>query len=169
MGKTKNKTGNKPDIPKLREGGTGIEPVLTAEQRQAEKLYLNGKKISEIAAVLGCNPRKIYTWIAKFGWKERRVQIEKTPEYIQGVLLQKLAQEVEGISRKTGISTVDADKIVKIVSAIKSLRRETDKLGNIILTMTEFMGFITGKDRKLADRISNYLGEFTQEMVEKYG
>jgi len=159
----------KPDIPKLREGGTGSEPVLTPEQREAEKLYLAGKKVSEIAMVLGCNSRRIYTWIKKFGWKERRAQIEKTPEYIQGVLLKKLAEEVEGIAAKKGISTVEADKIVKIVSSIKSLRRESDKLGNIILTMTEFMGFISGKESRLADRISEYLGEFTKEMVEKYG
>lgn len=169
MGKAQKKQNSKSVIRKVREGGTGSDPVLTPEQRQAEKLFLAGKKVSAIATVLGCNPRRIYTWIKKYRWKERRAQIEKTPEYIQGVLLKKLAEEVEGLANKRGISTVEADKIVKIVSSIKSLRRESDKLGNIILTMTEFMGFISAKESKLADRISEHLGEFTKEMVEKYG
>ena len=35
---------NTKEIRKVREHGTGIEPVLTPYQRQAEKLYLNDKK-----------------------------------------------------------------------------------------------------------------------------
>lgn len=153
----------------MRESGTGIERSLTAAQREAEKLYLSDKKVKEIATILGCDARKIYYWINNYGWKRQRAQIKKTPEYIQGILIEKLVEEADALKKKTGLSTVDADKMVKIVSAIKSLRRETDKLGNILLSMTEFMRFISGKDKKLADKISTYLGAFTNEMVEKYG
>ena len=93
MGKTKKRQANKDGIRSVRESGTGIERSLTAQQREAEKLYLNDLSPIKIANVLGCDPRTIYKWIKNFGWKEKRVQIEKTPEYIQGVLLQKLAEE----------------------------------------------------------------------------
>lgn len=157
------------DIPRVRPHGTGSDPILSPEQREAEKLYLNGKKVKEIAIVLGCDPRKIYSWIKKFRWKERLVQIEKTPEYIQGILLLKLADEVEGLTNKKGISTVEADKIVKIVSSIKSLRKESDMLGNILLAQIEFTNFLSETAPKLLTKLQEHLGSFTNRMVKKYG
>ena len=62
----------------------------------------------------------------------------------------------------------DADGLTKIIKAAKSLYRDVDSLGNIILAMNEFADFLAERSPETLDELQPWIAEFGQVMSKKY-
>ena len=168
MKNAQEKRSDKKSIRKARESGSGAEPVLTPKQREAEKLYLKGENKSQIARLIGVSRHSINRWEKKFQWKTIRSHLERTPQYIESILLLKLSEELENIKKKKGLSGKDADNIAKISSAIKTLRRDSDKFGDIVQATGDLLDYLKEYHPKFATDLTNIMPEFTERMLKKY-
>lgn len=48
---------------------------MSDQQREAQRLYLQGKKYKEIAEALGLNINTIKSWKIRLGWQREKVAI----------------------------------------------------------------------------------------------
>ncbi len=56
----------------------------------------------------------------------------------------------------------------QLILSAKSLQKEIDNYGNIILAMTEFTEFMAERDHEELERLQPFLSEFGSLMSKKY-
>lgn len=145
------------------------------ERIDAKRLYCEElKEIPEIATVLNTPEKTIYRWKSDdkekgSDWDREREEIRNTSFTGYKKTLKIAIDMIDKMATTGEINAKDADAIQKVVKAIKSLYKDVDSLGNILLAMSEFADFLAERDAEMLSRLNPYLMEFGNVMSKKYG
>lgn len=145
------------------------------ERIDAKRLYCEElKEIPEIATVLNTPEKTIYRWKSDdkekgSDWDREREEIRNTSFTGYKKTLKIAIDMIDKMATSGEINAKDADAVQKVVKAIKSLYKDVDSLGNILLAMSEFADFLAERDPETLSRLNPYLMEFGQVMSKKYG
>jgi len=136
---------------------------------QAEILYVQkGKTLEETSNIIDVSISTLSRWKREGKWDERRKEYLKTPLAIADILAKALMDKINALLETGEFSAKDADSVVKIVKSIKSLQQDYDRLGSVILTISDLVNFLKNRDIKIVEKLEPYLMEFMQEEREKY-
>lgn len=130
----------------------------------AEDMFINiGKTGREIAETLGVSEQSVSTWRkgreGERSWDERKRDIQLTPVKLKELLLNEARKIVDNEK-----STVNADQLSKIMSAIDKL----DKSVNPRVVMTVFQMFdnyMAEIDPNMALTFTEYHKRFLQHLI----
>ena len=145
------------------------------ERMDAKQLYTEElKEVPEISKQINVPEATIYRW--KQDDKEHGVDWDKEREAIRmtssSSYKQALKIAVDKLTEIASTGEVDArqaDAIIKIIRAAKSLHKDVDSLGNVLLMMQELVDFLGERDADALKTLQPYLTEFGNEMSKKYG
>jgi len=144
------------------------------ERFEAKKLYIeDGLDLGEIGKRLNVPEATVRRWRledreAGTDWDQDREQIRMTSLSAYRETLKIAIDKLKRIATSGEIDVKEADAIVKIIKAAKSLYKDVDNLGNILLAMTEFTDFLAEREPDLLTRLRPYLSEFGTTMQRKY-
>jgi transposase-like protein len=144
------------------------------ERLDARRLYTEELlPIAEIAKRLKVPENTVYRW--KIEDSERGQDWDKDRETMRLTSFSAYKQAIKiAVDRLTAMATSgeidfkDADGLTKIIKAAKSLYRDVDSLGNILLAMNEFTDFLAERSPETLEVLSPWLTEFGQVMSKKY-
>jgi len=145
------------------------------ERLDARRLYCEDLiEIPEIAIKLNVPEKTVYRWKledAKKGndWDKDREQMRMTSFSAYKQTLKIAIDKLREIAAGGEINVKDADAITKMIKAAKSLHKDVDTLGNILLATSEFVDFLQDRSPETLDKIYPYISEFGQVMSRKYG
>ena len=144
----------------------------------AKRLYCEeNKEIPEIAKLTETPESTVRRWksedaAAGNDWDKEREEILTTSFSAVKQMLRaatsRLATMVGEIERDHKINASEVYALRQLILSAKSLQREIDNYGNIILAMTEFTEFIQERDPQELQRLQPYLSEFGAAMSKKY-
>jgi transposase-like protein len=145
------------------------------ERLDARRLYCEElKEIPEIAKQLNIPEQSVYRWRANdkkrgVDWDADRESMRMTSFSAYKQTLKIAIDKLNQIAVSGEIDTKQADAIVKIIKAAKSLHKDVDSLGNILLAMSDFTEFLQDRDSEILEKLQPYLVEFGTVMQKKYG
>ena len=145
------------------------------ERLDAKRLYCEElKEIPEIARLLNVPEKTIYRWKAEerekgADWDKEREEIRNTSFSGYKKTLKLAIDMIDRMAATGEINAKDADAVQKVGKAVKSLYKEVDNLGNVLLTMNEFAEFMAEREPELLDKLQPYIVEFGTTMSKKYG
>ncbi|MEW6060954.1 MAG: DUF1804 family protein [Bacteroidota bacterium] len=145
------------------------------ERLDAKRLYIEElKEIPDISKQLNVPEATIYRW--KSDDKEKSIDWDKERESIRmtsaSAYKQTLKIAIDKLNEFAAGGEVDvkqADAIIKIIKAAKSLYKDVDSLGNIYLAMEEWIEFLHQHDPDMLKQLLPLLEQFRQTMSKKYG
>jgi transposase-like protein len=144
------------------------------DRLQAKQLYTqDGKTIKEISIVLGVPEKTIYRWKQESDGTDDDWDAIREVLQLTGVSAGKnvIALAVKKLSEMAASGEVDAgkaDAIIKIVKVARSLLRDIDKRGNILLGLNEFIEFLRESHPEQLDALQPYIIEFGSWVKRKY-
>lgn len=145
------------------------------ERIDAKRFYCEElKEVPEIAVRLNVPEKTLYRWKSEDkergnDWDREREEIRTTSFSGYKKTLKLAIDMIDKMAQTGEISTKDADAVQKIVKAVKSLYKEVDNLGNILLTISEFTDFLAERDPEMLEKLQPYLAEFGSVSSKKYG
>jgi transposase len=145
------------------------------ERIDAKRLYTEElKEIPEIAVQLNVPEKTVYRWKSEdkekgIDWDREREEIRNTSFSGYKKTLKLAIDMIDKMAMTGEIKAADADAVQKVVKAVKSLYKDVDSLGNILLAMSEFTDFLAERDQDLLEKLNPYLMEFGNAMSKKYG
>lgn len=145
------------------------------ERIDAKRLYCEElNEIPEISTRLNVPEKTIFRWRAEDrdrgnDWDDDREEMRLTSFSAYKKTLKIAVDKLNQIAISGEIDSKQADAIVKIIKAAKSLYKDVDALGNILLAMGEFTGFLQERDIDLLEKLQPYLQEFGHTMSKKHG
>ena len=144
------------------------------ERLDARRLYCEEiMSIGEIAKRLMVPENTVYRWKSEDAERGNNWDSERETLRLTSFSAYKQAVKI-AVDRLTAMATSrefnfkDADGLTKIIKAAKSLYRDVDSLGNIILAMNEFTGFLAERSPETLESLQPWLNEFGQVMSKKY-
>jgi transposase-like protein len=149
--------------------------ALKVERLQAKQLYIEEKKtIEEIAKLLpNVSIQSLYRWCSEENWDREREEISTTSySAMKSMLRTAVARmmEIEKDIKKDGkINSSEVYALRQLILSAKSLQKDVDNYGNIILTMQEFTDFLAERTPEILKQLEPYLIEFGNTMSKKYG
>jgi transposase len=145
------------------------------ERIDARRFYIEEiMEIPEIAKRLNVPEKTVYRWKADdklkgADWDKEREEIRDTSFTAYKKTLKLAVDMVENMANTGVISSQSADAVQKVVKAVKSLYKEVDSLGNILLAIGEFIEFLSERDPDMVEKLQPYLADFGNSMSKKYG
>lgn len=145
------------------------------ERMDARRLYCEElKEIPEIAKQLGVPEQTVYRWRSDdkadgTDWDSTRESMRMTSFSAYKQTMKMAVDKLTSIAASGEIDPKQADAIVKIIKAAKSLYKDVDSLGNILLAMGDFTEFLQERDQEILEKLQPYLIEFGSVMQKKYG
>ena len=144
----------------------------------AKRLYCEEtKEIPEIAKLIDVPESTVRRWksedaAAGNDWDREREEILTTSFSAVKQMLRaatsRLASMVTEIQTSNKINPSEVYALRQLILSAKSLQKEIDNYGNIILAMTEFTEFMAERDNEELQRLQPYLSEFGSVMSKKY-
>lgn len=141
----------------------------------AKRLYTEElKEVPEISKQLGVPEATVYRWKSDdkekgSDWDADRESLRMTSFSAYKQTLKIAIDKLNSIAASGVIDTKEADAIVKIIKSAKSLYKDVDMLGNILLAMGEFTDFLRDRDGDMLTALQPYLQEFGKQMSKTYG
>lgn len=149
------------------------------DRMDAKRLYCEEmKEIPEISRQLNVPEKTIYRWKSEdlerdVDWDKEREEIRMTSfsavKQMLRAAVARLSTMVAEIERDQKINPSEVYALRQLILSAKSLQREVDALGNILLAMTEFTEFLSEREPELLDKLHPYLLEFGEAMKKKHG
>ena len=149
------------------------------ERLDAKRLYCEElKEIPEISKMLNVPEQTVYRWKTEdkeqgTDWDKEREAIRNTSYSAAKQMLlalnSRMTKMVEEIKTSGKIDGSEVYALRQLILSIKSMEKNVDSLGNIMLAMNEFTDFLSQRDQKILQDLSPYLIEFGNEMSKKYG
>lgn len=140
----------------------------------AKRFYIEERiELPEISKRLNVPEATIRRWrqedlAAGSDWDQEREQIGMTSFSAYKQTLKIAIDQLKSIATTGEVDVKTADAIVKIIKSAKSLYKDVDSLGNILLAMTEFTDFLAERDPDALSKLQPYLSEFGTTMQRKY-
>jgi len=103
----------------------------------AEQLFINNdESIKNIAETVGVSENTVSTWIKKYDWKTRKLNLDAAPHKIKELLLTELQTVVEG-----GKPKFNSDDIAKITRALERIDKKVSAqmVITVIKELDEFL------------------------------
>ena len=144
------------------------------ERLDAKRLFIEERiEIPEISKRLNVPEKTVYRWKqedrdAGADWDQDREQVVMTSLSAYKMTLKIAIDQLKAVASSGEINVKNADAIVKMIKAAKSLYKDVDNLGNILLAMTEFTEFLAERDPEILMKLQPYLSEFGTTMQRKY-
>ncbi|MCL5266685.1 MAG: DUF1804 family protein [Bacteroidetes bacterium] len=148
------------------------------ERIDAKRLYCEeNKDIIEIAKLIDVPESTVRRWKSEDGaagndWDKEREEILTTSFSAVKQMLRaatsRLASMVTEIQTTNKINPSEVYALRQLILSAKSLQKEIDNYGNIILAMTEFTEFMAERDHEELERLQPFLSEFGSLMSKKY-
>ena len=127
-------------------------------------LYLNtDKSQKEICALVGVTEKTFTIWKKKEQWDDQKSALTLTPHKI----IRNIYQKMEELSQ--GAGGLDADKLVKLASAIEKLSDRSTTISQIINTFKEFTTYLFEVDAELAKVVNTHMQQFINNKVSNNG
>ncbi len=145
------------------------------ERIDAKRLYTEElKNIPEIATQLNVPEKTVYRWKQEdldkgSDWDKERESIRMTSASAYKQALKIAIDKLNSFAAGGEVNVKEADAIMKIVKAAKSLYKDVDALGNIYLAIEEWVTFLQEHDAELLKQMLPLLDQFRQAMSNKYG
>lgn len=147
------------------------------ERVKAKQLAVEeGKSMDEICAAFPhVSPATIYRWKAEDQWDKEREEISMTSFHAMKQMLAAATTGLEEVAKDLkahGMSGFDSQKsfaLLRFLKDVKSMQKDIDNYGNIILTMQEFTSFLSERDPDALRNIQHLLIEFGSVMSKRYG
>jgi len=145
------------------------------ERLDARRLYCEELlSIQEIATRLNVPENTVYRWKTEDAargsdWDQDRETMRMTSLSAYKQAIRIAVDKLTAMATSGQIDFKDADGLTKIIKAAKSLYRDVDSLGNILLAMNEFADFLAERSPETLDSLQPWLAEFGQVMSKKYG
>ena len=145
------------------------------EKLEAHRLFVEeSKSVEEISKLMPkVAIQSIYRWCADGGWQKEKEEISLTSFSAVKSMLQaavsRMGTMVGEIQRDGKINSSEVYGLRQLILSAKSLQREIDNLGNILLAMGEFTAFLSEREPDLLKKLEPYLIEFGGTMSKKYG
>ena len=136
---------------------------------EAKRLFIEeGRSVKEICAQFGLNEKTVYRWRDEEGWEKDRETISLTgvSTLKQSMLL--AVRAMEKMVQAGEINARDVDAIMKLIKGAKSLSRDIDKRGNIMLGLSEFVEFMRENHQENLQGLQLFLVEFGNWVKRKY-
>lgn len=133
-----------------------------------------GKEVAEIAQRLNVPESSVYRWKqddADKGsdWDKEREAMRLTSFGAYKQTLKIALDKLTKIANGGEVNSKEADALVKIIKSAKSLYKDVDVLGNVLLAMEEWKDFLNARDPETLQKLIPLLVEFGNEMSRKYG
>jgi len=149
------------------------------ERLDAKRIYCEElKEIPEISRMLNVPEKTVYRWKTEdkeggVDWDKEREAIRNTSyssaKQMTFALNSTLGKMIEEIKETGKINATDMYAIRQLILSIKSMEKDVDSFGNIILMMNEFTSFMADRDPDILQKLHPYIVEFGNEMSKKYG
>ena len=139
------------------------------DRLKATELYVSeGKTVKEISAMLGINEKNLYYWCKTDEWDSERETIALTGLSAYKSTLALAVKQIQDMVTSGKVDSSKADALQKIVKAAKSLYKDIDKRGNILLGIGELIEFLRESHPEQLETLQPYLIEFGTYVKKKY-
>jgi transposase-like protein len=139
------------------------------ERLEARRLYVEeGKSIREIAATLSLNEKTVYRWSTEDAWENERASMAFTGISTVKNSLLLAVRAMEKMVQAKEINAREVDAIMKLIKGAKSLSRDIDKRGNILLGVGELIEFLRESHPESLEQLQPFLVEFGGWVKRKY-
>lgn len=145
------------------------------ERMDAKRFYCEDLlEIPEIAKRLNVPEASIYRWrsedkAAGTDWDKERESMRMTSASAYKQALKIAIDKLTSMALSGNIDVKEADALTKIIKSAKSLYKDVDALGNILLAMSEFADFLAERSPETLDQLQPWIQEFGQVMSKKHG
>lgn len=140
------------------------------EKSDAKRMYCEeGILIPEISKRLNVPEKTLYRWREEDKWDQEREAMKMTSFSAYKQTLKIAIDKLTSIALSGQIDVKEADALTKIIKSAKSLYKDVDTLGNILLGMSEFADFLQERSPETLDKLQPWIAEFGQTMSKKYG
>lgn len=141
------------------------------ERIEAKRLYLEenlslediNKRIPQVSLA------SLYRWSAEEKWDAEREEVALTAFSSHRTILKMISNKLNEIAKSGVINAGDSDSLTKLAKTVKTLFKDVDSYGNIILTIGELTEFLQDRDQELLAKLHPLLIEFGNLMSRKYG
>jgi hypothetical protein len=141
------------------------------ERIEAKRLYLEenlslediNKRIPQVSLA------SLYRWSAEEKWDAEREEVALTAFSSHRTILKMISNKLNEIAKSGVINAGDSDSLTKLAKTVKTLFKDVDSYGNIILAIGELTEFLAERDQELLDKLHPYLIEFGNVVSKKYG
>lgn len=141
------------------------------ERIEAKRLYLEEKlSLEEIAKRMPqVSIASLYRWSKEESWDKEREEVALTSYGAYKRVLQLAADKITEIAQSGQIDARAADAVTKLLKSVKTLFKDVDAYGNILLAVGELTEFLAERDHDLLEKLHPFLVEFGSAMSKKYG
>jgi uncharacterized protein YjcR len=139
------------------------------DRLNAKRLYIEeNKEISDIALQLDVPEKTVYRWRAEEGWDKDRETMKLTGVSAYKNMMLIAVRQLEEMATSGEIDARKADALNKVIKAAKSLSKDIDKRGNILLGVGEFVTFMREEHSEFLMTLVPYLTEFGTWVKHRY-
>ena len=144
------------------------------DRLKAKQLYTEeGKSIKDISIVTGVPEKTIYRWKQEADgtdddWDTTRETLQLTGVSAGQSMIALAIKQLKEMSVSGEIDARKADAFTKIVKSARSLLRDIDKRGNVLLGLNEFIEFLRESHPDQLDALQPYIIEFGSWVKRKY-
>ena len=144
------------------------------DKLKAKQLYTEeGKDVKEISSMLGVPEKTVYRWKSEAegsddDWDRDREAIHLTGHSAYKRMLAIAVKQLSDIAVSGEIDPRKADALQKVIKSAKSLAKDMDRRGNILLGMTEFTEFLRESHADQLETLQPFLIEFGTWVKKKY-
>lgn len=128
-----------------------------------------GLLVPEISKRLNVPEKTIYRWKEEEAWDRDREAMKMTSFSAYKQTLKIAIDKLTSIALSGQIDVKEADALTKIIKSAKSLYKDVDVLGNVLLGMSEFSDFLQDRSPETLEKLLPWITEFGQVMSKKYG
>lgn len=144
--------------------------AYTDKKLEAKRLYIeDGKAVKEIIELLGINEKTLYRWIQDGKWEKEKEEIALTSINAYKQALKIAVDKLTKMAATGEINPAEADAIMKIVRSVKSLQKDVDNLGSILLMVAELTNYLSETSPEALQSLIPCLDGFRQAMSKKFG
>jgi hypothetical protein len=136
----------------------------------AQSLFLAGKDLKEIQALLPVALSTLKVWHQEGQWAEKRRQVPVSPRWLGEALKGVLREKAGRLIVKGDLKTKELDEITKLVTLLDRLCSQGwDMRAAALEVMDRFIEFLRGwvKDQEELKRISYRVQEFFRQLEDE--
>jgi transposase-like protein len=144
------------------------------DRLRAKQLYIEETKgVKEIAALLGVPEKTIYRWRddakgTPEDWDKDREIVQLTPLAASKRMLILAIKKLDEMVATGSFDSKSADAFAKTVKSVRTLQKDVDIPGNILLGMNEFIEYLREHHPDRLEGIEDLVIEFGSAVRKKY-
>jgi len=141
------------------------------ERIEAKRLYLEENlSLEEIQNRMPqVSIASLYRWSADEHWDAEREEVALTAFSSHRTILKMISNKLNEIAKSGVINAGDSDSLTKLAKTVKTLFKDVDSYGNIILAIGELTEFLAERDQEMLEKLHPLLVEFGNMISKKYG